>query len=225
MTQEELLAILGRGDFEAVVGAPEIAEIDFKQTPYRADEAAEAFELAKDVTALAHGEEGGLLVIGFKTEAHEESAIDTVVSVHPFPRAMFNRDQWLSKVDQLAYPTVVGLDVQFIASRDDRERGIAIVTIPPQARGARYFVVAKAFVPEGGAPGWLLGISVRSADRNRPLGIGEIHRLISQGLNLGTDVAEIKALLAAGAQVSRAAAPAESLLERARRARAEMEER
>ena len=228
MTQGELLEVLDRADFDAIVGTSETAEIDFKQTPYRAGEPAEAFELAKDVTALANTAAGGLLVLGFKTEPREESDVDTVVSVHLVPRAMFNREQWIAKVHQLAYPTVVGLDAQFIASRDDVDRGIAVITVPPQATESRYFVVAKEFVSEDGAPGWLVGVSVRSADRNRPLGIGEIHRLISQSLNLGADLAEVKALVtdlrAGAAGIPGAATPADSFLERAQRAWTEMED-
>lgn len=110
--------------------------------------------------------------------------MDTVVSVHVFPREMFDREKWIGKVHELDYPTVVGLDARFIASRDNADRGAAVITVPQQTESERYFLVSKEFVAEDGAPGWLIGISVRSADRNRPLGIGEIHRLISQSLNL-----------------------------------------
>ena len=97
MEQHELLALLDLGDFDAVLGAAETAEIDYKRSPYRADEPAEAFELAKDVTALANTPTGGLLVIGFQTRPREESGLDTVESVHAFPRALFNREQWLAR--------------------------------------------------------------------------------------------------------------------------------
>jgi predicted HTH transcriptional regulator len=226
--RDELLQFIESGAFEDVVGAVETADVDFKRSPYRAeDDPAEAFELAKDVTALANTTTGGLLVIGFQTTAREESGLDTVESVHAFPREMFNRDQWLKKVHQLAYPTVLGLDAQFKPSAQDSDRGVVVILVPPQPADSRYFLVSKEFVSADGAPGWMIGLSVRSADRNRPLSIQEIHALVSRSLNLGADVDELKALVkelhmgASGAPTS--TTPANSIDDRVRRAISEME--
>lgn len=222
MTREELLQALDAGGFDALIGAVETAEVDFKRSPYRTAEPPEAFELAKDVSAMANAPDGGLLVIGFQTQSTEESGLDTVESVHPFARDMFSRDQWLSKVYELVFPTVVGLDAQFKPSQGEGNRGVAVITVPPQAEESRYFLVAKAFVNEDGAPGWMVGISVRSVDRNRPLGISEIHALVGRSLHLGNDLDEVKALVTelhakmGTAQVPEA--PADVLEERVRRA-------
>jgi hypothetical protein len=58
VTPEELIALLDAGDFGAVIGTAETGEIDFKRDPYRVEERAQAFELAKDVAALANGRTG-----------------------------------------------------------------------------------------------------------------------------------------------------------------------
>jgi len=229
MTREEVLQLLDAADFDALVGAVETAEVDFKRSPYRLNEPSEAFELAKDLTALANTETGGVLVVGFQTRSPEESGLDTVETVHPFARALFNRDQWLATVHQLAYPTVVGLDAVFKPSADDPERGVAVIVVPAQAPDSRYFVVAKQFVSADGAPGWMIGLSVRSGDRNRPLSIGEIHALVSRSLHLGTDVAEVKALVrdlhrANAAGVRPRDVPAAALADRINRAIDEMRE-
>ncbi len=219
MTREEVLQLLDAADFDALVGAVETAEVDFKRSPYRLNEPSEAFELAKDLTALANTETGGVLVVGFQTRSPEESGLDTV----------FNRDQWLATVHQLAYPTVVGLDAVFKPSADDPERGVAVIVVPAQAPGSRYCVAAKQFVSADGAPGWMIGLSVRSGDRNRPLSIGEIHALVSRSLHLGTDVAEVKALVrdlhrANAAGVRPRDVPAAALADRINRAIDEMRE-
>ncbi|HET8895356.1 MAG TPA: RNA-binding domain-containing protein [Gaiellaceae bacterium] len=228
MEQAELLALLDAGDFEAVLGVPETDSIDFKRSPYRIDEQAEAFELAKDVTALANTPGGGVLVVGFQTRAREESGVDTVESVHLFSRASFSRDQWIAKAQQLVFPSIVGLDARFKPSIRDQERGVAVILVPAQADHARYFLVAKEFVSADGAPGWMVGLSVRSADRNRSLAIGEIHALISRSLHLGVDIDEIKVLLrevhAQGGQAEAPAAPDDALEERVARARRELGE-
>jgi hypothetical protein len=229
VTKEEVLQLLDAADFDALVGAVETAEVDFKRSPYRVNEASEAFELAKDVTALANTEMGGILVVGFQTRSPEESGLDTVETVHVFARALFNREQWLAKVHQLAYPTVVGLDALFKPSADDPDRGVAVIVVPAQAPESRYFVVAKQFVGEESAPGWLIGLSVRSGDRNRPLSIGEIHALVSRSLHLGTDVAEMKVLVRDLHEANAAGAgprevPADALTDRINRAIDEMRE-
>jgi hypothetical protein len=229
MTKEDVLRFLDAGDFDALIGAVETAEVDFKRSPYRLNEASEAFELAKDVTALANTETGGILVVGFQTRSPEESGLDTVETVHPFARSLFDRDQWLAKVHQLAYPTVVGLDAVFKPSADDPDRGVAVIVVPAQAAESRYFVVAKQFVSDDGAPGWMIGLSVRSGDRNRLLSIGEIHALLSRSLHLGTDVAELKVLVrdlhqANAVGIRPRDVPADALADRINRAIDEMRE-
>jgi len=70
-----------------------------------------------------------------------------------------------------------------------------VVIVPAQRAESRYFLVAKEFVSEDGAPGWLVGVSVRSSDRNRPLSIAEIHALMSRGTNTGAQLDGIGALV------------------------------
>jgi hypothetical protein len=157
MEQQELLALLDAGHFDAIIGTAETGEIDFKRDPYRVGEPQGAFELAKDVAALANSATGGLLVVGFKARKLEGSDRETVETVHVFSRDMFDRDAWLDKAHQRIYPTVVGLDALFKASLEDPDRGAAVVVIPQQAAESRYFLVAKEFVSDDGAPGWLVG--------------------------------------------------------------------
>jgi hypothetical protein len=68
----------------------------------------------------------------------------------------------------------------------------------------------------------MIGLSVRSGDRNRPLSIGEIHALLSRSLNVGADVAEVKALVRELHEANAGAAPrevpADALADRVNRA-------
>lgn len=195
MDRQELLQRLDDGDFDALMGEAESAEIDFKRDPYRLDEPAQAFEFAKDVTALANIEPGGLLVVGFSAPKLEGADVEVVESVHIFDRAMFNRDAWLDKAQQLIYPTVVGLDAGFKPSNNNADRGVVVITVPPQRAESRYFLVAKEFTSDDGAPGWMIGVSVRSADRNRSLGVEEVHALVSRGTSTGAQFDELRTLV------------------------------
>jgi hypothetical protein len=195
VNRQELLEHLDAGDFDALIGEAESAEVDFKREPYRLDEPAQPFELAKDITALANIEPGGLLVVGFWAPKLEGADVEVVESVHVFPRTMFNRDAWLDKAQQLIYPTVVGLDAVFKPSGDDPDRGVAVISVPPQPTESRYFLVAKEFTSDDGAPGWMIGVSVRSADRNRGLRVEEVHALVSRGTNTSAQFDELRTLV------------------------------
>jgi hypothetical protein len=223
MEQQEVLRLLDAGDFDALIGAAETGEIDFKRDPYRVDQPREAFELAKDVAALANTPTGGLLVVGFKARKLEGSDREIVETVHVFARARFDRDAWIDSAQQRIHPTVVGLDATFKPSRNDADRGAVVVVVPAQVAESRYFLVATEFVSDDGAPGWLVGVSVRSSDRNRPLGIAEIHALMTRGMNTGAQLDGISALVqeihtevvGAGPQVE---APVDVLAQRLARA-------
>jgi hypothetical protein len=195
VNRQELLQRLDAGDFDALIGEAESAEIDFKREPYRLNEPAQVFELAKDIAALANIEPGGLLVVGFSAPKLEGADVEIVESVHVFDRAMFNKDGWLDNAQQLIYPTVVGLDAAFKPSGNNPDRGVAVITVPPQRAESRYFLVAKEFISEDGAPGWMIGVSVRSADRNRPLRVEEVHALVSRGTNTGAQFDELRTLV------------------------------
>jgi hypothetical protein len=69
MTADEVLAILDAADFDQFVGGAEDDGLEFKGRPYRFDDDRETFEYAKDVSALANGR-GGLLLIGIRDRAH-----------------------------------------------------------------------------------------------------------------------------------------------------------
>jgi hypothetical protein len=228
VTREEILQAIDAGEFDVLIGEVETLEVDFKRSPYRVAEDAEAFELAKDIAALANSGLGGIIVVGFQTDRPEDSGLDTVATVHPFSRDMFSRDQWLGRAEQLIYPAIVGLDAEFKPSANDAERGVAIISVPAQTDASRYFLVAKEFISDDGAPGWMIGVNVRSADRTRSLGIAEIHSLLSRSLHLGVDVAEVKALVAelhaeAFAHAPGPETPADTLGDRVDRAVADME--
>jgi hypothetical protein len=230
MTPDEVLNVLDAGAFEELVGVAEDERLEFKGQPYRLDDDQQAFELAKDVSALANASAGGLLVIGFETERTQGSAADTVARSSPFARNLVDEVQYLDKIKQLIYPLVAGVQVVFKPTPEDEHRGVTVVVVPSQPEDQKYFLVSKAFVGPEGAPGWLVGVSIRSFDRDRSLSIGELHGLIGRGRNISGQLDEIHALVAQvdargrAAEEADARAPADEVLARIAEGLGELEE-
>jgi hypothetical protein len=222
VTVDEILAELAAGNFEALVGVAEDESLEFKRQPYRLDDDQQAFELAKDVSSLANASAGGLLVVGFETQRTEGSSVDSVARVRAFARDLIDEARYLNKIRQLIFPLVVGVRVEFKPENGNADRGVLAVVVPPQPEDQKYFLVAKSFTGPDGSPGWLVGVSIRSFDRDRPLAIGEIHSLLSRGRNIAGQLDAMQATLAqidargSGAVEAPAAAPTDSVLNRVR---------
>jgi hypothetical protein len=229
MTPEEIIAILDDGDFEPLVGVAEDDSLEFKASPYRLDEGRQGFELAKDVSSLANAAKGGLLVIGFETERDEATATDRVARSSPFARELLNEAQYIDKIRQLIHPLVVGARVEFKRSSENADRGVAVILVPAQTTRST-FSLRSLLGPEG-APGWLIGVAVRSFDRNRPLGVEEIHALVSGGRNIGprldgliATVGEIDERTRTDAEREAAPIPADQVRDRVARRIEELDE-
>jgi Putative DNA-binding domain len=191
MTRAEALAILGGGDFDQFVGAPESLEVEFKGEPYRLDQEGQKFELAKDVSALANAA-GGVIVIGARTERDDEAAVDVVTDVRPLARGLVNDEQYEGTIADRVYPRLQELHVRFYPSTGDEGRGLVAIDVPSQQEIDRYFLVQRP-IAEGDerTPGWLVGIAVRSVGRVEVRRVGEIHTLINRGLSVGRQLADV----------------------------------
>src|SRR4051794_18017437 len=110
MTRDEVGAVLETGDFRALVGIEENLEVEFKGSPYRLDDEGEKFELAKDASALANAN-GGVIVIGVRTERHAERFSDVAESVRPVPRELIDETRYVDVLTERVYPRISGLGV------------------------------------------------------------------------------------------------------------------
>jgi hypothetical protein len=222
---EEALSLLDEGAFEAFVGAQESQTVEFKREPYRLDDDNQKFELAKDVAGLANGPRG-VLIIGLATQQRPDSPLDVVASVRTIERDTVDEDQYSKVIDSRVYPRIKGLAVRFFPSAEDDQRGLVAISVPPQADADKYFLVARPLA-EGGAPGWLVAIPLRSLDRVEAMSLEELHSLINRGLTLGDRIDGLAAAVAglAGEQppTAQEPTPAERLDERIDQREAELE--
>jgi Schlafen, AlbA_2 len=190
VTRDEILVILDSGNFAALIGVREDLEVEFKRQPYQLDSDGEKFELAKDVAAMANAV-GGVIVIGVQTERREESPLDQAVRIRSFERARVDPDRYVSTATDRIYPRIRNLRVEFRPTADDGERGLVMIDVPPQPESDKLFLVQRPIDEGTAAPGWLVGIAVRSVgrvDERRP---GEIHGLINRGFTVSPRLEEL----------------------------------
>lgn len=190
MNRVQLLAVLDGGDFEQLVGVREDIEVEFKRQPYQLDRESEKFELAKDVSALANAN-GGAIVIGVQTERSEESPADEAVRLRLLGRGLVDEDRYVAILSGRVYPRIQRLRVAFKPSADDHERGLVVIDVPPQAEADKLFLVQRPVAEGTTAPGWMVGIAIRSVGRVDERRVGEIHGLINRGYTVSGQLADL----------------------------------
>ncbi len=190
MNRAELLTLLDGGDLDQLVGVREDLEVEFKRQPYQLDQESEKFELAKDVSALANAA-GGAIVIGVQTERSQESPTDEAARLRLLDRGLIDPERYVDVVIERVYPRIQGLRVEFRPIAADVERGVVVIDVPPQAEADKLFVVQRPVAEGTTAPGWMVGIAVRSVGRVDERRVGEIHGLINRGYALSGRLADL----------------------------------
>jgi predicted HTH transcriptional regulator len=196
MTRDQALDVLRTGGFDQFIGVEENVEIEFKGAPYPVDTEAGKFELAKDASALANAQ-GGLIVIGVRTERDAERFSDVAVEVRPMRRELIDEGRYVDVLSDRIYPHIANLRVRFHASPNAEDRGLYVIVVPPQDDVSKYFVVQRPVVGEDRIPGWLVGVAIRSFGRVDEQRIGELHAMINRGLTVSRQLDDLAASVAA----------------------------
>jgi hypothetical protein len=180
-TIESLTALLQAGHAGALVGLYESQLLEAKRHLHLEDEKAR-LELAKDVSAIANSSGGGLLVVGLATR--RESGRDVVTGVHPFTDTGQVR-RVRAVLDRLVYPPIEGLDVSMVpaGSSHPPEEHLLLITVPPQPREMRPFLVTGVVV-DNTIKGSYIGLFERRGEDVVASSPASIHAGLSVGLAL-----------------------------------------
>jgi hypothetical protein len=190
MNRNELLAVLRVGDLDELIGVREDVEVEFKRQPYQLDQEGEKFELAKDVSAFANAG-GGAIVIGVQTDRSEESPTDQAVRLRLLERGLVDEERYVAVVTERIYPRVQSVRIAFHPSAVNDDRGVVVIDVPPQAEAEKLFLVQRPVGEGTTAPGWMVGIAVRSVGRVDEHRVGEIHNLINRGYTLSGQLSDL----------------------------------
>ncbi|MCW2985461.1 MAG: hypothetical protein JWR63_3031 [Conexibacter sp.] len=196
MNRKEALDVLERRAFDLFLGCEEGIELEFKGEPYRLGEDTQKFELAKDVSAMANAQ-GGVIVIGVRTESQVRAPVDVAVALRPVRRDLLDEVRTGQVIAERIYPRISGLVVAFHPSHVDDGAGLLTIDVPPQPVTLKYFLVQRPVADDGRVRGWLVGVMIRGIGEVHEQRVGELHSAINGGLNVGRQLSELADMVAA----------------------------
>lgn len=189
LSPAEVLAILEKGDFTALVGVVEDHRLECKGEPYVLHHTEKGTvthykqELAKDVSSLANTPEGGLILIGARTERVDTHVGDEIVEVRPIPKDLIDPKQYHDILNEWIYPSVLGVEVKWFPSRDDPGKGFAVIEIPRQASTRQPFLLTRTMTEEGKRGDVVFGYVERRRAHSQPRTVHELQALLRDGLH------------------------------------------
>ncbi len=192
----EIVAILEAGDFAALVGVIEDHRLECKGEPYalhHTDKDKLSYykqELAKDVSSFANTPDGGLILIGIRTERIDTHIGDEIVDVRPIHKALIDPKQYQDILSEWIYPPVLGVEVKWFHSRDDPEKGLAVLEIPKQAPTRQPFILTRTMTDEGTRVEVVFGYVERRRAHSQPRTVHELQAMLRDGLSYQDRITE-----------------------------------
>ena len=182
----EIRVLLSERREQELLELAESERLDFKAQPYAlvdhegAGQRRQAWELAKDVAAMANCPQGGCIVLGVRTEQRPARSDDVAAGLSPFPGDLLDSQQYKDTIEANVYPLVRGVDVL----KYDRGDGcLALIDVPPQRDHDGPFILKKLIDPAGNrTEGFAMPVRDGSHTRWQPIGM--IHRDIADGRRL-----------------------------------------
>jgi hypothetical protein len=222
----EIISVLQSGDFTRLLGGLEDDHLECKSAPYDLASDREKMEFAKDVSSLANGD-GGFILIGVQTERDAVHQGDIIRRVGCFARGRIDFAQYQSVLSEWVVPSIQGLRFEWHASATNRDEGIASVFVPQESSRDRPYIVTKV-VETGRIVGSYVGFFERIRDNSNPMKPGELRDRLKDGRRFAEldsrlgNMEEMLGRLAAGRAPQEPPFTAETVFRRVQRARREV---
>lgn len=170
-------------NFEIFIDKEEDEFFEAKESRgYNLDNYNHQIELTKDVSSFANAS-GGLILIGLSTERQAMAKIDKVKALDLFEREEYPIDKLEGIIRSGIHPSISDLEVNFVESKSEPNRGIVYILIPPQHEKHKPFLMKK--LPEAydgeRTKQIIFGMSQRSGSDNNPTTIFDIYKWIKNG--------------------------------------------
>lgn len=186
MDRPEFLSIINDGNFDLLKGKPESDWLECKRQKYLLDEEKGKRELAKDISSFANSTEGGFILIGVETEKSDQYQVDTIAYIRPFAQNIINIEQYHNVIRDWVYPAP-DTKIEW-KSYKQSNKGILVITIPPQSEGLKPFLVSKTIEDSGKFTEILFGYVERKRANSVPKKVVELHQIFRDGLFYGTNI-------------------------------------
>lgn len=175
---DSIQSVLQSGKLDQLIGLPENEWLEAKSCPYDLEQEYSAYELVKDVTSLANAD-GGLIIIGVRTEKDELSAEDSIKEIRPLARDLVNIEQYCATISGRTYPPMKDVKIEWMPGEGTQEKGVIVITVA--ASGESYPVLVTKVVDDTWTPKTLFGYYERRRSHNLHLSIHELHARIKDG--------------------------------------------
>lgn len=178
----ELKAKLLSGGFDVLIGLIEDEHFDAKSGKYDLSGDGGKLELAKDVSSFAN-RSGGIIVIGAKTKDDPAFFGRKVESISVLPIAAINPTDYHNVIKDWIYPRPDGIEVEWVQSRSEPERGLFFIFVPNQSEDPRPFLIRRDVNPVANLKRKeiLFGHVERVSHSSDPFTVERIHTLLRYG--------------------------------------------
>ncbi|MEV5978878.1 hypothetical protein [Streptomyces sp. NPDC052114] len=158
-----------------LVGMEESDWLEVKSQGYFLDKLSDRIELAQDVARFANSEEGGILVVGYRTKKNQHGEL--ISKFTPTREELAGASRYRSVIDARVFPPVDGLRVMASQQGDG---WILTVLVPPQSEENKPFLVHGAIV-DGKVEGAFISVVRRRGEASIPITGPAIHTMLAAG--------------------------------------------
>jgi len=177
---EEIQEILARGAFDELRGALENEFFEAKSEPWDLGSERGKFDLAKDVSSLANGH-GGIILLGastFQSPTYQRREID---EIRRLSQSFTPSEQYWHIVAEWIYPTPLGIDFRWHPDPTNSSVGVISVPVPNYDEELRPFLVAHYLPEEGDRIKSVFGLFQRLGSTTKPTPLHELHTFLREG--------------------------------------------
>ncbi|MBI5475076.1 MAG: hypothetical protein HY961_22255 [Ignavibacteriae bacterium] len=198
----DLRSRLASGEFDFLIGLVEDEHFDAKSGKYDLIGESGKLELAKDVSSFAN-RSGGIIVIGAKTTDDPAFYGRRIDSVSLFPFNLINPTDYHNIIKDWIYPRPENVDVDWIPSKDESDKGLVYIFVPDQPENLRPFLLKKDVDPSTNRrrKEILFGYAERVSHSSDPVTVEAFHLMVRHGRenrwkeDIGSRLAAIEARL------------------------------
>jgi hypothetical protein len=187
---QEVLAILGEGNFNQIIGSIESEMLDFKREPYQLNSTKQKLELAKDVSAFANNV-GGVILMGVNTCKEEGRSHELANRIRLFDETLIDVKQYEDIINAYIYPRL-NVEIKWIPSAADGNKGLAYVRIPEAESQRKPFLITKVLGEDERELGSYIGFFQRKGDNIPSLTAEAMQHALKEGLRFDDHLTEIK---------------------------------
>ncbi len=182
-TIKELEKIINEGDFNHLIGKIENDFFDCKREIYYLQNKKAIIELAKDVSSFANLN-GGYILIGPKTDPSITHFGDEVTEISLLDQNLVNPAHYIDIIKNWIYPNEIdGIKIYWKASKDNHNKGIVVIEIPPQKDSSKPFLINRIVeVKNNKMSEIIFGYAERREDKSDHKSVKDVHKIMRDGL-------------------------------------------